>query len=318
MFRKPKRSAKAALRKRKKTNVLSQESYRNSDDDENDAMNLLQSKKQKLLGKRRKLSEKLDEEDNKGMSSSLIHQYKSSSSKVPSAKELATREAEYHPESNSKQEGQKEVTNVEKPYKNVRSESKSRNKFLAGPLKAPTFVRTTCRFDYQPDICKDYKETGFCGFGDTCIYLHDRGDTLAGWQLEKEWEERKKRELEAKEKEMDNFIRSTSDKIGYISGKDETKNEDRLKGEVGGDDDGLPYACHICRGPFDNPVVTPCLHYFCEKCIMKAYKINSLCPICSKDVHGVFNFPTKLVSKKKKVLGSRGTWVEFFELLQKN
>lgn len=22
-----------------------------------------------------------------------------------------------------------------------------------------------CRWDYQPDICKDYKETGFCGFG---------------------------------------------------------------------------------------------------------------------------------------------------------
>lgn len=21
------------------------------------------------------------------------------------------------------------------------------------------------RWDYQPDICKDYKETGFCGFG---------------------------------------------------------------------------------------------------------------------------------------------------------
>lgn len=24
------------------------------------------------------------------------------------------------------------------------------------------------RFDYQPDICKDYKETGRCGYGDSC------------------------------------------------------------------------------------------------------------------------------------------------------
>lgn len=25
------------------------------------------------------------------------------------------------------------------------------------------------RWDYQPDICKDYKETGFCGFGGECL-----------------------------------------------------------------------------------------------------------------------------------------------------
>ena len=37
-----------------------------------------------------------------------------------------------------------------------------------GPIRAPTFLRATCRFDYQPDICKDYKETGFCGYGDQC------------------------------------------------------------------------------------------------------------------------------------------------------
>jgi RING finger protein 113A len=34
-----------------------------------------------------------------------------------------------------------------------------------GPLKAPKNLRVTCRFDYQPDLCKDYKETGYCGFG---------------------------------------------------------------------------------------------------------------------------------------------------------
>lgn len=34
-----------------------------------------------------------------------------------------------------------------------------------GPIRAPTFLRATTRWDYQPDICKDYKETGTCGFG---------------------------------------------------------------------------------------------------------------------------------------------------------
>lgn len=43
-----------------------------------------------------------------------------------------------------------------------------------GPLRAPTNLRATVRWDYQPDICKDYKETGFCGFGDSCKFLHDR------------------------------------------------------------------------------------------------------------------------------------------------
>lgn len=34
-----------------------------------------------------------------------------------------------------------------------------------GPIRAPTFLRSTTRWDYQPDVCKDYKETGYCGFG---------------------------------------------------------------------------------------------------------------------------------------------------------
>ena len=70
------------------------------------------------------------------------------------------------------------------------------------------------RFDYQPNVCKDYKETGYCGYGglsqcllfrlcwltfplDSCIYLHDRGDYKTGWQLEKEWELHLKEKKEA-------------------------------------------------------------------------------------------------------------------------
>jgi len=68
-----------------------------------------------------------------------------------------------------------------------------------GPLRAPAFIRTTAVFDYQPDVCKDYKETGFCGFGDSCLYMHDRSDYKTGWQQEKEWDEqqaKKKKRLE--------------------------------------------------------------------------------------------------------------------------
>lgn len=69
------------------------------------------------------------------------------------------------------------------------------NKFTGtqGPIRAPTFLRATCVFDYKPDICKDYKETGYCGFGDSCKFIHDRGDYKSGYELEAEWEEQQKR-----------------------------------------------------------------------------------------------------------------------------
>lgn len=92
-----------------------------------------------------------------------------------------------------------------------------------GPLRAPSNIRMTVRFDYQPDICKaspisfpscvfcrevcglsafkkfidhkealkcdlcpqDYKETGYCGYGDACKFIHDRGDYKSGWELER-------------------------------------------------------------------------------------------------------------------------------------
>jgi RING finger protein 113A len=32
-----------------------------------------------------------------------------------------------------------------------------------GPIKAPTNVRTVTYMDYMPNVCKDYKQTGYCG-----------------------------------------------------------------------------------------------------------------------------------------------------------
>jgi RING finger protein 113A len=43
--------------------------------------------------------------------------------------------------------------------------SKNAPKRSVGPVKAPTNVRTTVVTDFAPDVCKDYKQTGFCGFG---------------------------------------------------------------------------------------------------------------------------------------------------------
>lgn len=51
-----------------------------------------------------------------------------------------------------------------------------------GPLRATTAIRSTVRFDYQPDVCKDYKETGYCGWGDACKFLHTREDYKVQWR----------------------------------------------------------------------------------------------------------------------------------------
>ncbi|CAH2056513.1 unnamed protein product, partial [Iphiclides podalirius] len=140
-----------------------------------------------------------------------------------------------------------------------------------GPIRAPANLRATVRWDYQPDICKDYKETGFCGFGDSCKFLHDRSDYKHGWQLEREEAE---------------------------GGGN--------RGAGGGDsdyeihsDEELPFKCFICRESFTDPVVTKCKHYFCEKCALQNYKKSTRCYICNTQTSGMFNPAKELEAKLK-------------------
>ncbi|KAG7312587.1 hypothetical protein JYU34_000891 [Plutella xylostella] len=141
-----------------------------------------------------------------------------------------------------------------------------------GPIRAPANLRATVRWDYQPDICKDYKETGFCGFGDSCKFLHDRSDYKHGWQLERE------------------AAGGAGDGAGGAGDSDY---------EVSSDDD-LPFKCYICRGAFTDPVVTRCKHYFCEKCALQQYKKSTRCYICNAQTSGVFNPAAELASKLKR------------------
>ncbi|KAJ3389318.1 hypothetical protein HDU84_008865 [Entophlyctis sp. JEL0112] len=155
----------------------------------------------------------------------------------------------------------------------------------AGPLKGQTTVRITSRFDYQQDICKDYKDSGNCGFGDSCIYMHDRGDYKTGWQLEKEWEEQQK--LKQKQEDVDRFL------IKDGEGNGES------------DEDDVPTECPICNGQFKDPVVTKCKHYFCEACALKNYAKSKKCFECDSPTDGSFmnakDLKTKLAEKKAKI-----------------
>lgn len=149
--------------------------------------------------------------------------------------------------------------------------------------KAPANVRIISRFDYQPDLCKDYSETGYCGYGDTCKFMHDRGDYKSGWQLEKEWEE----EQEKKRRAM--MGEDVSDEENY---------------EVS-DDDDTPWACLICREDFVNPVVTRCKHYFCERCALDHYVSSTRCHTCDEQTHGIFNTATRLLENLDKKKAKR-------------
>jgi len=140
-----------------------------------------------------------------------------------------------------------------------------------GPIRASQYMRASVRWDYAPDICKDYKETGFCTFGDSCKFLHDRSDYKHGWELERDWEAGKLQE--AKDDEY------------LVSGEEDDEAE------------SLPHHCYICREEFKNPVITKCKHYFCELCALQSYKKSKKCPVCNVPTEGVFKTAKDLIAK---------------------
>ncbi|CAF0971187.1 unnamed protein product [Brachionus calyciflorus] len=130
---------------------------------------------------------------------------------------------------------------------------------LKGPIRAPTNLRATVRWDYQPDVCKDFKETGFCGFGDSCKFMHDRSDYKHGWQLEQEWD---KQHGGVKERKFGQFEderkRRRREEQTEESDDDDDPNKYVIAGVHSDEDDDLPFKCLICRESFVNPVVTKC------------------------------------------------------------
>jgi RING finger protein 113A len=281
MFRKPKKAKQAGQRRKK---VQEHENDEDDEEDKETSQELLQARKRaKMIKGDPDDNNNNNNNDNTKGTSLLMHQFETSKEAPMSHKEMATRVNELHPTEMKVDRG---------------------NQYLAGPIKAPTNIRTTCRFDYQPDICKDYKDTGFCGFGDTCIYLHDRGDTMSGWQIEQQWEEEQAAKKKKQQEQLEEFM-------GGGNSKKTKSSPDAIP------KDGLPFACHFCREAFTDPVVTSCSHYFCQACILKhVQELSNLCPICNKDTHGVFNQPTKLLSKKRKLCGRESTWQDYQEACQ--
>ncbi|KAI3661200.1 hypothetical protein MP638_005637 [Amoeboaphelidium occidentale] len=155
------------------------------------------------------------------------------------------------------------------------------SKLKYGPTRASTGIRVTARFDYQPHVCKDYKETGYCGYGDSCIFMHDRGNYKSGWQLDKEWEEEQRKK---KAKELGLEVEEEED--------DEKSKKDK--------ETELPFACLLCRKEFTDPVVTKCNHYFCEECALKHFKKSPKCFACGLPTHGIYSIAKNIVAKQRE------------------
>ncbi|KAF5351790.1 hypothetical protein D9756_007636 [Leucocoprinus leucothites] len=158
----------------------------------------------------------------------------------------------------------------QKAYKtHIKKSQEVPKSMRVGPQRSNNTIRTVTITDYQPDVCKDYKETGYCGFGDTCKFLHDRGTYLAGWQLDRLAENSK------------NQVENDSDPSDS-------------------DDEDVPFACLICRKHYTDPVVTRCGHYFCSACAIKRYAKTPKCLACGAPTGGIFNRADKVIEKIDK------------------
>ncbi|WFD22154.1 N-terminal methionine N(alpha)-acetyltransferase NatE [Malassezia equina] len=160
-------------------------------------------------------------------------------------------------------------------YTETRDDGASAKFKAKGPIKAPANVRTVTVVDYQPDVCKDYKETGYCGFGDTCKFLHDRSDYLAGWQM--------------------NSVGEAADARAGTFGADMDES----------DDEEIPFACLLCRQPFTDPIVTKCGHYFCARCAIARFAKTPKCFACGAKTEGLFQSATRVLERMRKRQESR-------------
>jgi RING finger protein 113A len=160
-------------------------------------------------------------------------------------------------------------------------------------MRAATNIRSTFVVDYKPDICKDYKQTGFCGWGDSCKFIHDRGDYKQGWQIDRDWEikEKARKEQEAR-----------NEKLG----------EDGIANESDEElDDELPVGCGICNTAWVDakfPIMTSCKHYFCEKCALKHNESSNECYLCGQATNGTFNSASAIIKRVKEVKATGRAW----------
>ena len=175
--------------------------------------------------------------------------------------------AQEEPEEKPK-EPRNSFKNLEIPT--FKNEKVSKNETV-GPSRSSSNLRVTSRFDYQADICKDYKETGYCGFGDSCKFLHDRSDYQPGWKIDKEWEKEQAK-------------KTRHDRSRH---QDDDEDDDQKKPT---ESEVIPSSCCACKKSWQECLrpkcKTLCSHFYCEDCF--ALFCKKTCKVCRKATNGVF------------------------------
>lgn len=164
-------------------------------------------------------------------------------------------------------------------------------------------VRQITVYDYKPDVCKDYKQTGFCSFGDSCKFIHDRTDYKQGWQIDQLHEHNKKIKLNGIESiSYDELARNKvksvesfkSSRLGFMNKSINASSTTN---------DTVPFACLLCKQPFtlsSQPVVTKCHHYFDERCALQHHNKSPRCAVCNQLTSGIFNKAYDVIEKIKQ------------------
>lgn len=118
---------------------------------------------------------------------------------------------------------------------------------------------------------------------------------LAGWQLDREWEN-----VSKGKKNMGGTVVADANRMA--KGDDDADAEDEALLE------SIPFVCIICKESYKAPIVTRCGHYFCEPCALKRYRKDPTCAACGSGTNGVFNSASrlkKLLERKKERAAKR-------------